>query len=497
MGCTSARLPEDYRFRSEVISEIGISIGEVLDRDEFRKAFWGAQVVDLATGQVIYQRNADRYFVPASNAKLYTSASALDQLGPDYQFVTRLFAYGEISDSTLHGDLVVVGSGDPTIGGRFTDGDRTLLFRSWADSLRAKGIFRIEGNIIGDDNLFDEQVLGPGWFWDDEVFAYSAQIGSLTFNENCIDIEARATEIGQPAALTWEPHQTSYVEVDNRTRTIHPDSNLVEGYERSRASNRITVSSHVPRGTSDFESITIENPTAYFVHVLKESLERQGVNVAGIPLDIDQVDAEMMIPDGPAMLVAESRSVPLSDIAAVINKPSHNLYAELVLKTLGVERPANDTLLVAGSTAMGIRAVLRTLSAAGVDTSDTSIADGSGLSRYNLVSPSMMTSILTYMANHPDRTVANAFVESLPIAGEDGTLSNRLRDGFASGRVRAKTGTMTHVSTLSGYATLDDGTEIVFSLMCNNYTVPTSDVRKAQDEIVERLVSLAPRPFPE
>jgi D-alanyl-D-alanine carboxypeptidase/D-alanyl-D-alanine-endopeptidase (penicillin-binding protein 4) len=233
------------------------------------------------------------------------------------------------------------------------------------------------------------------------------------------------------------------------------------------------------------------------VHVLKESLERQGVNVAGIPLDIDQVDAEMMIPDGPAMLVAESRSVPLSDIAAVINKPSHNLYAELVLKTLGVERPANDTLLVAGSTAMGIRAVLRTLSAAGVDTSDTSIADGSGLSRYNLVSPSMMTSILTYMANHPDRTVANAFVESLPIAGEDGTLSNRLRDGFASGRVRAKTGTMTHVSTLSGYATLDDGTEIVFSLMCNNYTVPTSDVRKAQDEIVERLVSLAPRPFPE
>ncbi len=189
-------------------SSLAKSIDRILDAEQFSNAWWAARVVDLRSGKVVYQRNATRSFIPASNTKLYTTLSALEMLGPDFQYETQLYGSGEVIDGVLHGNLVVRGSGDPVIGGRFNDGDLTALFRQWADSLRAHGISRIDGDIIGDDDIFDDQPLGYGWSWDDEPYWYSAEISGLSFNDNCVDVAIEAQQDGMPGRVSWEPSNT-------------------------------------------------------------------------------------------------------------------------------------------------------------------------------------------------------------------------------------------------------------------------------------------------
>jgi D-alanyl-D-alanine carboxypeptidase/D-alanyl-D-alanine-endopeptidase (penicillin-binding protein 4) len=205
------------------------AIDGLLNVEMFENATWGVHIIDLDRNRTLYARNSTKSFAPASNMKLFTSAAALDLLGPEFQYETDLFAIGEVSDSVLHGHLVVRGSGDPTIGGQFADGDVTGTFRHWVDSLRAYGIARVTGDIIGDDDVFDDVPLGPGWFWDDEVYSYSAEISGLAFNKNCVDITLRSTYVGGPAHLSWAPSNTDYVELVNQSVTVHADSACEEG----------------------------------------------------------------------------------------------------------------------------------------------------------------------------------------------------------------------------------------------------------------------------
>lgn len=476
-------------------SDLQTEIDRILDADEFSNAFWGLHVVDLAGGETLYSRNPGKSFVPASNTKLYTTAAALDRLGWMYRYRTRLYVDGPVENGVLRGNLIVRGAADPTIGTHYEAGegeweaevDATRLFRDWADSLRAAGITRIDGDIVGDDDVIDDVPLGNNWSWDDETFYYSAQISGLTFNDNVIHLHVTSRRRGRPADLRWYPYDTDYVEVVNRSLTIHPDSSRDEGYLRRRGTNAIEVTTEIPEGDEDVEEITVENPTAFFVHVLAETLRREGIAVSGTPVDVDDLSIKPDYTSPNVRRVAYHESPTLAEIVSIINKPSQNLFAELVLKTLGAEFPVQDEDLEPGSAAMGVAASMETFARARIDTSRIRLVDGSGLSRLNLVTPEMTTRLLTYMWSHEDTPVRRAFIESLPLAGRQGTLRNRLRRGPAEGNLRAKTGTLSSVSSLSGYVNVDGNRPLVFAMMSNHYTTRTREVREAQDAVVKLL----------
>lgn len=476
------------------------ALDEVLDDAAFENGFWGVVVVDLETGERLYDRYAGKSFMPASNTKLYTTAAALDQLGPTYRYRTRLYAQGAVVDSVLMGNLIVRGAADPTLGGHYDAEtgkyeeriDATRVFRAWADSLRAAGIAAIAGDLIGDDDIVDDTPLGYGWSWDDETYYYSAQLSGLSFNDNVIHMQVAGRREGQPATIDWQPFRTSYVEVVNQTRTTAPGTGIKEGYERQRGTNRLLISTQVPAGQVESEELTVENPTLFTVHVLREALLHAGLPVGGRAVDVDDLSIKPDYAGDALRQVASHTSLPLSAIALMINKPSQNLYADLVLKTLGVERPVGPEEqerknLTPGSSRMGVAAASRTFARAGVDTSRIQLVDGSGLSRLNLITPEMTLALLRYMWNHPDPAVKEAFYQSLPVAGVDGTLRNRLKQGPAFRNVRAKTGSLGNVSTLSGYVQSGGGTPLAFVVMANHYTVPTRKVREAQDALLTLL----------
>ncbi len=469
------------------------AIDRLLDRPEYRNAHWGVLVLDLRDSTVLYERNGRRNFVPASVAKLFVTVAALEQLSADFRYVTRLWAEGPVIDGVLHGNLIVRGAGDPAIGGRFTEGDRTALFRAWADSLRQHGIHTIKGNLIGDDDYFDDTPLGIGWSWDDLTYWYAAEISALSFNDNCIDITLEGTQAGRPASLHWEPLRTTYVQLINQTRTIAANRPLRERYERKPGTNTILLRSQVPEGRIETKSLTISNPTRYFVHVLREVLVREGIAVQGQPVDVDDLPEKPDYSRPNFWIVATYISPPLREIIRIVNQRSQNLYAEMVLRTLGAERPVADTTYAPGSAAMGLAAAARTWLNAGIDTSQIRMVDGSGLSPLNLLSPEATVRLLAYMAMHPQRDVWEAFYASLPTGGQTGTtLQYRLRQGMAQGNVRAKTGTLSNASSLAGYVRAADGRLLAFALFCNHYTVSTARVRATQDAIIERLARYQP-----
>ncbi len=469
--------------------QLARSIEAVLDDEAFENAWWAVQVVNLKTGEVLYSRNEKKNFIPASNTKLYTTAAALDQLGANYRYRTEVFIDGPVVDGELRGNLIVRGSGDPAIGGRFTDGDRTMTFRAWADSLKARGIRHITGDLIGDDDVFDDTPLGYGWSWDDEPYWYAAEIGGLSYNDNNVDFALDGKVAGQPAEVRWEPYNTDYVEVVNATRTIARSERINEGYARRRSTNIIELSSLVPEGQTDYESLTVTNPTLFFTHVLRETLLREGLSVAGRPVDVDDLPIKPDYEKGGLQLVATYLSPPLPEIVGVINKRSQNLYAEQVLRTLAAEFPADEPDPEASTAEQAIEIAKKTFAEARIDTSRLQLVDGSGLSRQNLVFAEATVRLLQFMWNHPEAAVRAAFYESLPIGGLDGTLGYRYPDGPARGNVRAKTGTVSNASTLSGYVTTAGGTPLAFSLMANHFTVPTREVRQAQDKIVTLLAT--------
>lgn len=456
---------------------------------EFDDAEWAVLIYDLESGTPIYGWNENKNMIPASNTKLYTTATALDKLGADFSYTTHVLSDGSIDGNVLDGNLIVVGSGDPVIGGRYNDGDIVKTFKDWADSLKAMGINQIDGDIIGDDNYFDDVPLGPGWMWDDETYWYSAEVSALSLNDNTIDLTATGTRPGEPARIEWEPSNTPYVTVFNNTVTVHADSSGENNYVRRRASNIVDVSSEVPAAKSVTRYVTISNPTQYFVTVLRDELVQEGIKVNGNPVDADNISTNNYR-EGSAIHLASHTSVPMSEIVKAINKPSHNLYADMVLKTLAAENNIEQEMEPAGSWKGGIEQVKQFLGTAGADTSKTLLVDGSGLSRYNLVTADMTIDLLRYMWNHDDQQVFSAFYESLPIGGVDGTLSGRYPSGAARGNVRAKTGTVSYASSLSGYVNSADGHPIAFSIMANHFSVPTSQVRATQDYIVEQLANM-------
>ncbi|MEM6326631.1 MAG: D-alanyl-D-alanine carboxypeptidase/D-alanyl-D-alanine-endopeptidase [Bacteroidota bacterium] len=457
-----------------------------LDAEAFDDAYWGAYVVDLTADRVLYDRNAARRFIPASNMKLFSTAALLDALGPDFKYTTRLYADGDVRDGTLLGSLVVRGSGDPTFGGRYTGGDLTRTFRQWADSLKAMGVRRITGDVIGDDDVFDDRALGDGWQWDDLVWYYGAEISGLQYNEGTINLAVHGTRPGERARIEVEPN-VGYIQLANRTTTTDGGS-IREGYSRDLSSNRFTVTVSVPAGRVEREAVAVSNPTAYFVRTLVAVLRREGIEVDGDAIDVDEWDGGTIDYED-LDRVATHRSPSLKNIIAETNTESNNVFSEHLLRTLGALRYTGDEH-IPGSARSGVAAMEPFLNRIGVDPASLRIADGSGLSALNRLTPLATLRLLRAMHEHPNPAIAEAFYDSLPIGGRTGTLERRYGSGDARGNVRAKTGFISGARTLSGYVTAANGHLIAFSLMCNHYSVRTSRVNRAQDAVVELLADL-------
>jgi len=470
---------------------LGSQIDGALFGREIAGARWGALVVDLESGRTLYEHDSGELFTPASNTKLVTTAAALHLLGPDFRYETTLWVEGTVSEGTLWGNLIVRGSGDPTLGARFDGIDRRRIFRAWADSLRAMGIVRVAGDLVGDDDVFArDEPYGLGWEPEDFIWGYGAQISGLSFHEGTVLMRVRPTRVGARAALSWEPADTDYVTVVNASMTRPAGGDILELYRRPDGTNQITVLAEVPSDTLEEEALAVHNPTAYFLHVLQRTLGENGVEVRGTAMEVADWDRR---PDyGMLELAATHYSVPLRDIIDVTNTESHNLFAEHILRTLGALRYAGFEFRP-GSAASGVAAMWSFLEDADIPPHEVRLVDGSGLSPMNRVTPRALVRLLRFMNNHPDPAVRQAFYRSLAVGGRTGTLERRFRSGPGYGNVHAKTGFINSVRTLSGYVTTSDGRRLAFAFLCNGFSGGTSRVTAAQDAAVEVLARYSGR----
>lgn len=460
------------------LTELRDQLDDSFNDPNFSNAFWGVFVKSLKTGEVIYKRNADKLFTPASNMKLFTSSAALLLLGTSYVYTTDIFANGIIKNGTLQGDLIVQGTGDPTISKRFSDGNPTKIFEAWADSLVSHGIYEITGNIYGDDTAFDNVGLGKGWFWDNESYWYSAPSGALSLNDNTIEIIVEPNEINFPAIVKSLPN-TSHVNIISKVLTVDDNSEQSIQISRLRGTNLISVNGTIRMNSSPYkEYVSIADPTIYFLTVLKEVFERKNISVKGRIGSIDSAD-KIIINENLSLLFTQE-SVPLFLILKELNKNSNNFYAEQILKTIGYE------IIGFGTYENGVKACKELFNSMGINSENMVMADGSGLSSLNLVTPRQIVTLLSFM-NRTDEF--NAFYDSLPIGGVDGTLIDRMKKTSAEYNVRAKAGYTNNTSSLSGYITTAGGELLAFSILVNNFLVPPNFAEYVEDNVCNRLAN--------
>jgi D-alanyl-D-alanine carboxypeptidase/D-alanyl-D-alanine-endopeptidase (penicillin-binding protein 4) len=500
-------------------------ISDVLARPELAPAHFSIKVVSLDTGVLVFEQDAAKMMTPASNMKLYTVATALDRLGPDFRFVTSVYANAKPDEKgRIKGDLVIYGRGDPSFATRFAGGgDYFKGIEELAAHIVAAGVKRVDGNLVGDESYFTGSSLGAGWEWDDLQWYYGAPVSALTINDNAVDIFVKpgASE-GASAVVTAGPAFTGFplvfggatdeqtlsrdaspLAIVNRVVTSARGARRDINVERPLGQAYVEVSGTIPVGDAGWtDSITTPRPALMFAAMLRAALERQGVQIRGRTQSLDAHGREVLkLPFDASRLVeiARRESPPFSEVATQTLKPSQNLYTELILRTLGKQVPQppaaqpqpQPTPDRRSSAELGSAAVRQFLREAGVrDVDHISLVDGSGLARQDLVSAESTVELLTFMSRH---RYAQVFYNALPIAGVDGTLRGRMKGTPAAGNLRAKTGTLSNVSSVSGYVTTAAGEHLVFSMMVNHYTDEHTSRTNLMDQIGVLLASFAGR----
>jgi serine-type D-Ala-D-Ala carboxypeptidase/endopeptidase (penicillin-binding protein 4) len=464
-----------------------------LNQPRFARAQWGVKVISLATGKTVFERNADKLMKPASNAKLYTASLALDRLGPDYRMITSFYAPSKPdADGTIHGDLLVYGRGDPSFAARFNDGDYSKSLQPVITALTAAGIKRVEGDLVGDDSYFRGPPFGADWPWDDLETSYGAPVSALTVEDNVINLVFKpGAAVGQPCQIATMP-ETTFITFSNRTQTTAAGTNAHIRIYRPLGENTAYVWGEVPLGSKGVtNAVSVSNPALWFVTQLKATLAQHGITVAGGVRTVGWLDREV-VPFNPSILV-EVASVPSRPLAEIINqtlKLSQNLYAQLLLLQVGVKTKNHQEAGPNYAEAEGLAEMQNFLAEAGIQPGMVLLAEGSGLSHTCSVTPGASVQLLAYMARHRYK---DAFMDALPVAGVDGTLRGRFTGAAAAGNVRAKTGTIKYVDTLSGYLTTRGNDKLIFSIMLNNYKGPTPQAngRAEIDALVEMLVDFS------
>jgi serine-type D-Ala-D-Ala carboxypeptidase/endopeptidase (penicillin-binding protein 4) len=471
-GCSAAPIGTQYFSLDDLQEKIEKKFSDTL----FSHAHWGAYIESLNSGDVWYERNADRVFMPASNEKILTSSAALMKLGTDFKFTTKLMYTGLIVDSILVGDLIVIGDGDPTLYTKFFD-KPTEVFEEWADSLKGLGIKKIDGNIIGDDNYFDDRHIGYGWAFDGLDDWYSAEVGALQINENYVDLNIIPPDsINKPVKVI--PNLiSSYFSIQNNLTVVDTGRSRVS-ISRPFGTNNIILNGEVLAGSNSFERTpSITNPTLFYVTVLKEVLNEKGLEVTGSPIDCDDIIEYSKDSLAVTDLIVHY-SPKLIDILKGLMKRSQNMYAETMVRTLGYQFEG------LGSFKNGKKVVEETLAEFGLTPGTFAFMDGSGLSRYNFVSPNQIAKILKGMWKSEYR---DEWYDIQPIAGVDGTLRRRMKSTKAEGNVHAKTGTISNVRGLSGYVKTSNGEDLVFSFLINGHLLSSKDTELITDSVLELI----------
>jgi D-alanyl-D-alanine carboxypeptidase/D-alanyl-D-alanine-endopeptidase (penicillin-binding protein 4) len=488
------------------LAELRARLGEHVNQARFAAAQWGVAVVSLDTGKPLFGWNAGKLLVPASTAKLFTAALALDRLGPDFRARTSLYVALRPSDAgVLRGDLVLYGRGDPAIAARFSSGDLGRALGPLAERLAAAGVKRIQGDLVADDTFFAGPPHGTGWEWDDLVYGYGAEVSALTLNDNALEVQVRpAARVGQPALLGLSP-ATDFLTIRNRTSSAPAGTPRALRFHRSPDRNILVVSGSIPLNDSGYtESISVHQPARWFGLELKRALVQHGIALTGRVRASDGLEDRVARPGANGLIeLAGQDSPPLRELLGMMLKPSQNLHAQLLLLQVGARaaqtsgvaareaHPASDSdgAAAPSTEALGLRALQSFCREAGVDPGEVLLEEGAGLSRRDLLTPAALVKLLEFMDKHPHGKV---FREALPLAGAEGTLKDRMTDTPAAGNVRAKTGTLSRVHGLAGYVTTLARERLAFALLLNQYQAPAGGPapRADLDAIVVMLAGL-------
>jgi D-alanyl-D-alanine carboxypeptidase/D-alanyl-D-alanine-endopeptidase (penicillin-binding protein 4) len=487
----SSRRSQAVVYMPKPTGDIQDDLDKLFDQKLPRLGRWGIAVMDLESGDIIYQHNSQSKFIPASNAKLFTTAVALEQLGPNFSYQTEIFALGEIDSSgVLHGDLIIKGSGDPTI-------SELGMLEEWADSLKSQGITEVDGDIIGDEgNFVPEKIVSMVPRATNKLVKSKKrmawQISGLSYRDNLVAVTISGGQLGKPLRVSTDPPMA--VNIKNLSRTIKGSSSTVTRKIKDKSGKLVTktrkvyytgkayasfdgealkITGKLAQGSSKRFLFVAKDPQGHFARVFAAVLKNKGIEVSGQGLAL--TDKPLALKQQ-AELIYANYSPPLSEIIKIINKNSHNLYAEALLNTIGSEMGGE------GSRQQGSLSERTITEQMGLGTID--LYDGCGLSRLNTVSPQQVVNLLKFMSNQP---YWEAFYNSLAIGGIDGTLTGRLSGPKVSGRIYAKTGSIGGVSALSGYLTAKNGKMFAFSIMVNNiYRAKLA--RRIEDYICQMLV---------
>jgi serine-type D-Ala-D-Ala carboxypeptidase/endopeptidase (penicillin-binding protein 4) len=481
VGC--ARLPAVTvapDFPHDPLERLSTEVNAAINGPGVQRGLWGISVRSLDRDDTLFELNAGRLFVPASAAKLIALGAAVQAVGWDYRYETVVRATGPITGGVLQGDLVIVGSGDPSIGGR---GGRDLS--AFVDVLKTAGINRIDGRIIGDDDALEEPRPQLAWAWDDLGYTTGALFGALNFGENRMDvIVGPGPGAGEPATLL-QPYAWGRA-MRNRA-TTGPAGSTQLLWPEQRPGEPLSIAGTIPAGSAPARlPVSVGNPTLWFANALRGALIAGGIEVRGDAYDVDDVALEPQRAERGDGVVYIHRSPTLAALAAPMLKDSINLYGEAALRlsTRGGAFPNNDAALD------GLRT---TFTDWGIPAEGWQVVDGSGLSRRNAVAPETLIAVLRRMY---DPTGTSPWMTALPVAGQDGTLAGRMTGTSAAGNVRAKTGTMSNIRALAGYVRTRDGETLAFAVIVNNFEGTAAAAIQAIDRIAIALANFRRAPAP-
>ena len=463
---------------AEPVQVLRADLDGIFSDPRLAQAQLGIKVFSLDRAEVLYEKNPQQLFVPASGNKLITAAVALMRLGPGFHFQTRVLANGSIENGVLKGDLIISGSGDPSGSPQFQSGNPFAVFALWASKLKERNIRAISGDILGFAGAFGKPTFGQGWEWDDLPESYAAPASALQFNDDTIAIEiSPGPEEGMEAYISTSPLQ-DYLKIDNHVTTGPengtPDIRVIRGESDEAFEMRGTVPA---KAAPVIREIAVRDPMRYYLSAFRYAMEREGIDTGQCEISpLEGYDPSRL----PLLWIHQSPGLPV--ILRILLKESINIYAETLVRTLGLE--VRGTAESDG----GREVVKETLGQAGIEPDSYLFADGSGLSRRNLQSADSLVRLLSFMRRNSSFQL---FYDALPAAGIDGTLSGRMRGSKGENNVHAKTGSMTGVSSISGYMKTADGEMLAFSMAANNVIAPKGSAESIQDSALIRLAGFS------
>lgn len=509
-----ALTPSPTPFPVQTLADLQSKIRTRMLSPDARRGRVGIKIVSLNSGKIIFENDSEKYFMPASNMKNFTVATAMERLGPDFKFVTKVYANAAADSSgTVKGSLIIKGGGDISISNAFDPLFPKEINPYWgidrlADKIVAAGVKRVEGDIVGDESYFHGFAIPATWEWDDLQSYYGTEISALPLNDNAVDVSVIPGSAGnQCIARISPPNQIMRIVNKCLTNTAGLKRDL--RISKKIDQNVIEIGGTIPAGDAEYrESVAFTHPAELFVALLKERLLKKGVTVTGRSRILEPGDLYFAVTNGSPTFagIAQLQSPPFSVIAAKTMKPSQNMYTETILWTLGevertVPRKALEPSIVDGfggqirgleaasrrnSSEIGLNVVKSFLIKIGIPSDGIVQYDGSGLSRHDLITPSAVVTLYSYMAKQSK--YSQAWRDSLTIGGVDGTLKNRFKGTAAQGNIRGKTGTIDQVSALSGYLTTASGEQIIISIVVNG--VPVQGLRTSLiDDIVVNLAN--------